>query len=162
MTNTAKPKILIPPSLLILHTNQALLRNYWGKVMLSDCKSLKDDWLASPRRSAIYASKDCISTALIFPASLALTRELFLAEFPTSEDGKIAFILLFNRSLIWRWTIGQISVLNHPKLSDSKVSTIHLIYHPCLISFLPGYFAHNGRKKSGIPKTENYFKISLF
>ena len=70
--------------------------------MLSDCKSLKEDLLASPRRSAIYASKDCISTARIFPASLALTRELFLAEFPTSKDGKIAFILLFNRSLICR------------------------------------------------------------
>ena len=159
MTNTAKPKILIPP---FPTDTTALLRNYWGKIMLSDCKSLKEDWLASPRRSAIYASKDCISTARIFPASLALTRELFLAEFPTSEDGKIAFILLFNRSLICRWTIGQISVLNHPKLSDSKVFTIHLIYLLSLISFLPGCFAHNGRKKSGIPKTENYFKISLF
>ena len=162
MTNTAKPKILIPLPYWYYHTNQALLRNYWGKVMLSDCKSLKDDWLASPRRSAIYASKDCISTARIFPASLALTRELFLAEFPTSEDGKIAFILLFNRSLICRWTIGQVSVLNHPKLSDSKVFTIHLIYLLSLISFLPGCFAHNGRKKSGIPRTEKYFKISLF
>ena len=109
-----------------------------------------------------HASKDRISTACIFPASLALTREFFLAEFPASEDGKIAFILLFNRSLICRWTIGQISVLNHPKLSDSKVFTIHLIYLLCLISFLPGCFAHNGRKKSGIPRTGNYFKISLF
>ena len=68
--------------------------------MLNDWQPVKVDGLASPKRSAFHASKDFILTARVFPASLALTRELFLAEFPTSEDGKIAFILLFNRSLI--------------------------------------------------------------
>ena len=81
-------------------------------ITLCDWLQLNVGWVAILKLSAILQLlKDCNSTVHTFPAPPTLTCEPFFVKFPSSACGKMVFILLFNRSLICRWTGNQMSVV---------------------------------------------------